>query len=243
MAAVLACEPEAALSYGSAAALWGLDRERRGKIEVSIRADSVRRHRDVLVYRRPNLRPAEMEIRAGIPVTSVVRTLIDLAGRLGTRDMERAVNAADKLNLIDPEALLAALKQHPGKRGVGPLRRLLGARTFRLTDSELERRFLALTDEAGLPTPLTQRRLNGFKVDFHWPNLGLVVETDGLRYHRTPAQQARDLVRDQAHLAAGLTPLRFTHQQVRFEAGYVRSTLVAVAGRLRSGSEPRQDGH
>ena len=113
------------------------------------------------------------------------------------------------------------------------MRELLSERTFRLTDSELERRFLGLVREAGLPMPLTRQRLNGFRVDFVWPDLGLVVETDGLRYHRTAAQQARDRQRDQAHPAAGLTPLRFTHAQVRFEAGYVRFTLVAVVCRLR----------
>ncbi len=62
--------------------------------------------------------------------------------------------------------------------------------------------------------------------------IGLVVETDGLRYHRTPAQQARDRVRDQAHAASGLTPLRFTHAQVDRDAGDVQRTLQAVAARL-----------
>jgi very-short-patch-repair endonuclease len=57
----------------------------------------------------------------------------------------------------------------------------------------------------------------------------LVVETDGLRYHRTPAQQARDRLRDQTHLAAGLKPLRFTHAQMKFEPAYVEATLAAVA--------------
>ena len=70
--------------------------------------------------------------------------------------------------------------------------------------------------------------LNGFKVDFHWPALGLVVETDGLRYHRTASQQAADRRRDQTHTAAGLTVLRFTHAQVRFEPRYVQDTLAAV---------------
>ena len=70
-------------------------------------------------------------------------------------------------------------------------------------------------------------------MDFFWPELGLVVETDGLRYHRTPAQQARDRVRDQAHAAAGLTPLRFTHAQVAFEPEHVQATLNAVVRRLR----------
>ena len=80
--------------------------------------------------------------------------------------------------------------------------------------------------------PETGKYLNGFKVDFYWGELGLVVETDGLRYHRTPVQQARDRVRDQAHTAAGLTPLRFTRAQVKFEPDHVRATLATVAGRL-----------
>jgi very-short-patch-repair endonuclease len=74
--------------------------------------------------------------------------------------------------------------------------------------------------------------VNGFVVDFYWPDLGLVVETDGLRYHRTPAQQARDRLRDQVHLAAGMTPLRFTHAQVRFEPEYVERILASVVCRL-----------
>ena len=114
------------------------------------------------------------------------------------------------------------------------MRAMLGQRVFSLTDSELERRFLRLIEAAHLSTPLTGQRLNGFKVDFYWPDLGLVVETDGLRYHRTPAQQARDQLRDQAHTAAGLTPLRFTHGQVRYEAGYVRETLRTVVRQLES---------
>ncbi len=84
-----------------------------------------------------------------------------------------------------------------------------------------------------MPLPRTRQRLNGFLVDFHWPELGLVVETDGLRYHRTPAQQARDRVRDQAHTVAGLTALRFTHSQVRFEPAGVAETLSSVAIRLQ----------
>jgi very-short-patch-repair endonuclease len=79
---------------------------------------------------------------------------------------------------------------------------------------------------------LTKQWINGFEVDFFWPDLGLVVETDGLRYHRTPAEQARDRLRDQAHTAAGLTNLRFTHEQVRYEPEHVRSTLLAVVRQL-----------
>jgi very-short-patch-repair endonuclease len=108
------------------------------------------------------------------------------------------------------------------------LRDLLRRDVFALTESELERRFLPIARRAGLPPPRTQAHLNGFRVDFFWPDLGLVVETDGLRYHRTPAQQARDRRRDQVHAAAGLTPLRFTHHQVAHEARSVEATLRAV---------------
>ena len=68
-----------------------------------------------------------------------------------------------------------------------------------------------------------------------------MVETDGLRYHRTAAQQARDRLRDQTHAAAGLAPLRFTHAQVRFEPGHVLATLAAVA-ELQRARQKRLDG-
>jgi len=92
--------------------------------------------------------------------------------------------------------------------------------------------------QAGLPRPRTQEHVNGFRVDFYWPELGLVVETDGLRYHRTPAEQARDRRRDQAHTAAGLTCLRFTHAQVRFEPDHVWATLAASAFHMLRDAQP-----
>ena len=194
------------------------------------------------MHRRPNLRPSDVTTRDGIPVTSPVRTLVDIARHLDGASLERAINQADTLELIDPEALFTALKEYSGQPGVGRLRGILGRHTFRLTDSELERRFLLLVADAGLPIPVTGIRLNGFRVDFYWPHLALVVETDGLRYHRTPAQQARDHLRDQAHTAAGMTPLRFTHAQVCFEPDYVRKTLGAVGRHLEGAPEPKLAG-
>jgi very-short-patch-repair endonuclease len=224
--------PTAVLSHGSAAALWRIGPERSRVIQISTRGRTPRRRPGVRVHRRSTLRTGDIDLREGIPVTGVVQTLVDLATELGEPQLERAVNEADRLDLIDPEALRTALEYHRGHRGIAPLRRLLDHRIFRLTDSELERRFLVLVRDAGLPIPLTGQRLNGFNVDFHWPDLGLVVETDGLRYHRTPAQQARDRRRDQAHTAAGLTALRFTAAQVHFEADQVLATLTSVVRRL-----------
>jgi very-short-patch-repair endonuclease len=234
IAGVLSCGPGSALSHDAAGEVLEIRRRRAGPIDVTV-PGAERRRPGIRTHRRP-LPAAAVTHRHGIPVTSAVRTLIDLAQRLTASELEAAVNEADKLDLVNPERLRAALDGREGQHGVTPLRALLDSRTLTLTDSELERRFLPIARRAGLPPPLTQCDLNGFRVDFYWPDLRLVVETDGLRYHRTPAQQAKDRRRDQAHAAAGLTALRFTHEQVARDPEDVEATLVAVAKRAPTGS-------
>jgi very-short-patch-repair endonuclease len=186
----------------------------------------------VCVHRRAGLREMDVEMRDGIPITAPAQTLIDLAATSGPGQVERLVNEADRLDLVDPLTLRNALGAYRGQRGVGRLRAVLDPRFFRPTRSGLERRFLRLADRAGLSVPLTREWVNDFEVDFYWPDLGLVVETDGAKYHRTPARQTRDRRRDQAHTVAGLTQLRFTEAQIDFEAPYVIDTLRGVAARL-----------
>ncbi|MDX6666809.1 MAG: hypothetical protein QOK04_189, partial [Solirubrobacteraceae bacterium] len=239
LAAVLSCGPEAVASHRTAGAVWDMCAEQLGAIDVSVSMGVFRRRSGITIHRRAHLSGGELTLHHGIPVTSPVLTLVDLASMLRPWQLEAAINEADKRDLIDPETLRNTLDTYAGRRGVAALRETLDRRTFALTDSDLERRFLALTRKAGLPPPQTQEYLNGFKVDFYWPDLGLVVETDGLRYHRTPAQQARDRLRDQAHAAADLAPLRFTHAQVSFEPEHVLATLAAVVRRLRSGRPAR----
>jgi very-short-patch-repair endonuclease len=229
MAAVLSCGPGAALSHESAAAALGIRDQENGQIEVSVPWSRNPRRPGLMLHRRRRLDVAR---RRGIPVTPPDLTLVDLAVRLPTDQLERAVNEADRLDLADPDALRSALDRLGNRPGAGILKRTLDRRTFTLTDSELERRFLPLAVKAGLPRPQTGRRVNGYRVDFYWPDRGLIVETDGLRYHRTPAQQAHDRWRDQAHAAAGLTTLRFTHAQVTGEPEHVLATLAVVAHRL-----------
>ncbi len=93
--------------------------------------------------------------------------------------------------------------------------------------------FLRLVRRAGVADPRTQRYAGSWRVDFIWDDLGLVVETDSLRYHRTPAQQNRDYERDHAHRMAGLVPLRFTHFQIARQPGYVLRILRAEIERRR----------
>jgi hypothetical protein len=231
MAAVLGCGPDAVLSHGTAAALWKIRGSGSGPIHVSVPARVRRRGEGVVVHRRTTLTPEDTTRHKSIPVTTPICTLVDLATCLRRDQLEAAINEADKRDLVDPEALREALDRLTHRPGAPALRATLDRRTFSLTDSELERRFLPLTRKAGLPPPMTGCYVNGFKVDFYWSRLGLVVETDGLRYHRTPAQQTRDRLRDQAHTAAGLTQLRFTRAQVAFEPEHVQATLSAVARR------------
>lgn len=239
MAAVLACGQGAVLSHRSAGALWGIDTERRGVIDISVRHRRKCRRRGIRNRMRPTLPAADTTTHRGVPVTSVVRTLLDLATELPPRRLERAVNEADKLDLIDPEALRDRLKAYAGEPGVKPLRALLDRDTFRLSDRELEVLFRPLAASAGLPTPQTKVFVNGFEVDFYWPEVGLIVETDGFRYHRTAATQSRDALRDQTHTASGLTSLRFSHHQVKYESDRVRQVLSATAARLGRPPQPR----
>ena len=155
MAAVIACGDSAVLSHSSAAALWRIGYEQRGVVEVSVRSRHQRRRPGLRIYRRPSLWPEDHAARHDIPVTTPVQTLIDLALRLDRRGVERAVNEADKYDLVHPPELRGALDQRVGEPGVAKLRQILDRRTFRLTKEELERRFLPLARRAGLPVPLT----------------------------------------------------------------------------------------
>lgn len=233
MAAALTCGEDAALSHRSAAALLGIGKELPGRIDVSVPRRCELRRSGLLVRGRPSLAAADLGFSDGIPVTSPTRTLIDLATELDIVAVERAVNDADKRNLLDPESLRTALDRYTGEPGVRPLRKLLDKLTFRLSDSDLEIYFRPIARSAGLPPPSTKQWVNGFEVDFFWPELGLVVETDGLRYHRTPSAQTRDAQRDRAHVLAGMTPLRFTHYEVRYERRQVRQALTKAVAMLR----------
>lgn len=234
MAAVLACGDGAMLSHRSAAALWGFGQERPEVIDISVARHCSLRRPGISVHDRAGLRSRDIGRRLGIPLTHPVRTFLDLATVAGPKTLERAINEADKHDVIDPDRLRRSLDDHVGEPGVRPLRAILDEHTFRLSDDELERLFRPIAASAGLPVPLTKRMVDEFEVDFFWPDLGLVVETDGWRYHRTPAAQTRDALRFQAHTAAGRTPLRFSHHQVKYEPAHVRDVLERTSKMLRA---------
>jgi very-short-patch-repair endonuclease len=241
MAAILAAGEGARLCGQSMAEHLGFRPLLGGPIEVVIPAKCSRRVEGVIVHRFDV--PAAHQIEHdGIPGVSSVIALLALAPRLSIGDLERAINQADAEDVIDPETLRGELDAFAGRKGVVPLRDALDRRTFAMSRSELERRFRPIARRAGLPKPETCVKHNCFEVDFLWRELGLVVETDGLRYHRTPAQQQRDRLRDQAHQAVGDTPVRFTHGQVRYDPAHVEQILRRVTAGLnakRGTSQPQ----
>jgi very-short-patch-repair endonuclease len=233
MAAVLWAGPGAALSHQSAGGLWGIRKYRYGPVHLSVPA--VRKPRaikGVVVHRRATLGPGQVTRQRGIPVTDPTWTLIDLATVLERDQLESAVNQADALNLLRVDTLREELDRVRGQPGVRLLREIIDRDLFVLTDSDLERLFVRIARKAGLERPLTKVEVNGWPVDFYFPSLPLVVECDSLRYHRTPFEQRKDHLRDQAHQAADTERSRYTHWQIAYEPDYVEGHLRAVAARL-----------
>jgi very-short-patch-repair endonuclease len=228
MVAVLACGEGAVLSHRSAAELWGIGFEERDRIDVSIRRRSRLERAGVKVRSRPKLPERNVVRRLGIPVTTPTQTLIDIATELKPLRVERAVNQADVHDLVDPETLRRSLDAYVGMPGAKTLRTMLDRHTFRLSDSDLEIYFRPLALAAGFLLPLSKQWVLGYEVDFHFPDHALIVETDGLRYHRTPAQQARMVKRDQTHTSHGFRVLRFTHWQIAHAPNEVADVLRRV---------------
>jgi very-short-patch-repair endonuclease len=234
MAAVQACGEGAVLTHESAAQLWEIRKPPRKSADIHISIPLCRRssHDGIVSHRRSALTATDITTHHDIPTTTPTATLIDLAATTNERRLERDINEACNRDLTDPDSLADAVQGTAPRPGRKAIRKLLAKHAFALTDSELERMFLRITRKAKLPHPLTQQWLGSFRVDFYWPELGIVVEADSLRFHRTPAQQSADRRRDQAHAVAGLTPLRFTHWQIARERRDVERILVAVAKRL-----------
>jgi very-short-patch-repair endonuclease len=238
MAAVLACGEGAFLSHRSAAALWDLAPNQRATIDVSSPTRAGRRHRGVMVHRV--WCPDQVEVVEGIPCASVPLALLQLAGVVDRRRLERALERAEVLELFDLYAILELLERAGRRRpGAGRLRRALALNRPEapVSRTELERRFLGLCRRHDLPLPSFRAWVpvdgEGMEVDFLWRETGLVVETDSRRFHSTTRAFETDRRRDQHLVAAGYKVVRFTWRQITDTPSEVvttlRSLLVAPA--------------
>jgi len=214
MAAVLACGEGAVLSHSSAAAHWDLLATAAAKIDVTATrsrtgAPGLRLHRSRFLDARDTTR------HEGIPITTVPRTLLDLAATVPAQRLERALAQAERLHLYDHRAIQALLARSNGHRGTGALAHATSREDPKWTRSDYEAWFLQLVRDAGLPEPMVNSSLAApdhprLEVDFCWPAHRLIVETDGWDTHRTRAAFEADRARDAALLAAGYKVLRFT---------------------------------
>jgi predicted transcriptional regulator of viral defense system len=243
MAAVLACGPGAALSHRSAADLLGLRPCSRRAIEVTAPGRTGRSRPGIEVHRPTGLEPRDVTYVNGIPCTTVARTLLDLAETLDQTALERAIERAETLRIFDLTAVLDVLNRAGNRKGATKLRAALAAYLPEpaFTRSELEKRFLALCKEAGIPKPHVNLFGDGKEVDFRWPDRGLIVEVDSLRHHGTRAAFERDRRRDQELTTRGWRVVRFTWRQVVGEPDRVAATLASLLGVERRGrdSNPR----
>ena len=221
MAAVLACGRDAVLSHHSAAELWRLrgpgSRSHRGgsipPSEVTVPATSGRRRRTGLVtHRIGSLRPEERTIHCRIPVTTTARTLLDLATILPQRQLERAVDEAERLHLCGADDLQAIVEAHSGRAGAGALARLLREHAIgsTATRNDFEELFLALCRKHHLPQPEVNVPLLDYVVDFLWRDANLIAEADGRATHGTRRAFQEDRDRDSRLAVAGYRVVRFT---------------------------------
>jgi very-short-patch-repair endonuclease len=236
MAAVLAAGRGAVLSHTSAGALWGFIAPLPGPVHVTVpHENGLARARDgrrgIILHRTRDLPDPQRDTRQRIPATSASRTLLDLAGLLSPMQLRRALEAADRLDLLHIEELTRLREQRRGRKGTGRLRSLLARhRPLPDTRSELERRFLRLCQDAGLPMPAVNVPVEGLEVDFLWPDLRLVVELDGYAFHRDRAAFERDRRRDAALQLAGYRVIRVTHRRLVEEPAAVVAELRALLG-------------
>jgi predicted transcriptional regulator of viral defense system len=209
LAAVMACGPGAVLSHRDAAQLWEIRQSSASVIDVTVPSQNGRiRRRGIRVHRSGRLAAEEVTRRSGIPVTTVARTLLDLADVLGKQALRRAVTEAEYRSRFDLTSLAAVVEGNPGRRG----RTLLEAADARQdrTRSPLEDRFVGFLDRWGVEEPESGVWIEGYEVDFVWTRVGLVVELDGVAAHGTREAVRRDRKRDRVLWRAGFRTMRLT---------------------------------
>lgn len=224
LAAVFAAGPGAVLSHRDAAALWALLPSSRTRIEVT--APKRRRPRDAIEIHVARLPADEITVVDGIPVTTVARTIFDIAAVEPPRRVERAADTAERRGLAGLLSVADLLARHPRRPGAGTLRELAFDAT--VTRSAFEEAFRTFLARHGLPRPQMNAWVAGCEVDAYWPHARLVVELDGYEFHRTRGSFEADRLRDRALLLAGIRVVRITWRQLSRAPQRVAADLRAL---------------
>jgi very-short-patch-repair endonuclease len=210
IAAVYACGEYALASHRAAAKLWGIV---RGSQPIEVTGPRSREvGRGFILHRSRLIHEEDRALIDNIPVTSLARTLVDLADVLSEERLANAVNEAEMKGLFDLRQVERVLERLPGRKGRHKLGRVLAAYTpvqpfFR---SRNERFVHDLCREHGLPTPRVNTWVHSQEVDFYWPEAGIALEFDGGAVHRTTKAFYDDRERDRALAAKGVHVVRAT---------------------------------
>ncbi|HVW46273.1 MAG TPA: DUF559 domain-containing protein [Solirubrobacterales bacterium] len=240
MAAVLAHGSHAVLSHRSAGQLWGLYPRR--DIEPEVMCPGAKKTKPGIVAHRGTLLRDEVVWVRGIPVTSVPRTMYDLAGMLKEREVERAWNEMEVREYRDRLSIPHLLERHPRRQGSALLARLAGSenRPVGITRNDLEEAFLALVDRFGLPRPRMNAHMavrdRFYEIDCLWEERRVAIELDGGGAHRTKKAFHDDRERDRILSAEGFTTARVTWR-------HIQDTPDEVAADLRRILTPYPSSH
>jgi hypothetical protein len=229
LAAVRACGVGAVLSGLAAAHLHGLIKGRAPEPEVTAPND---RRVEGLRTTRARRGPIETTRVHGIPVTTVARTLVDIAGRLFEDELARACHEAGVRYRTTPRQVQAVLERRPRSPGARTLWRIM-AGDVKVSLSGLEKRFLQVLREAGLPLPITNRRAGVRRVDCRWPEHALTVELDSYRFHNTRYAWEQDRRREREAHSRGDEFRRYTHDDVFERPGPMLRELTALVSGTR----------
>jgi very-short-patch-repair endonuclease len=222
-AAVLACGPGAVLSHRSAAELYGLLAEGAGGVDVTVVGRNPGAEPGIRLHRPRALARIDVVTMRGMRITSVARTICDLAATEPEREVRSAFQEALYRKIVTERPLGAIIDREPRRHGAPVIRALI--EDPRMTRSEKERALLRLIDAAQLPRPLTNVRVHGYLIDAFWPAERLAVEFDGRDAHDHRLAFDANRKRDQVLLAHGVRPMRVTGRHLRNEP-------IALAARI-----------
>jgi very-short-patch-repair endonuclease len=229
MAAVLFRGRDALVSHQSAAWLWGLEKKLEIPVHISVRW---RGHaQDAIgLHHCPALRDEDIAETERLPVTAIPRTLLDYASTAKTYRLERAIDQADRLELLDPAAVDQIVDEVRGHRGRGPLRRAMTIyREKGFTRSGGEKRMLAALADSGVRRPAVNNFIEGYELDFYWEAERFAVELDSWEHHRGRKSFEEDRKRQDDLAMAGIETIRISGTRLKREP---RGVAMRVAEHL-----------
>jgi very-short-patch-repair endonuclease len=228
LAAVFACGPRALLSHRAAGARLGLMKRGSGPIDVTA-PRGCKPKPGVAVHSTRTVHADDRHEVDGIPITSVARTIVDLADVLEDRRLRAVVNEAEVLRLFDLRTIEATVERLSGRRGAPRLRRVLAGYTDApgYSTSEAERLLLCLCRDYGLPQP-SRIFVSGYELDFFWADARLAIEVDGRLFHATRRAFEEDRSRDRQLAALGIQVARVTWRDLTGDANRLAAQLEAI---------------